>query len=331
MNKINEAAWSILTDDERMALTLKHGHDKSSWEAGEIVGRAHYKFLEIESRAKQFLSLFTEHFNIYDKVIPKYIKIDDRVKKYFTLLIADRRSIKEAIDLVNDDYFDIKSFRDRLIIEAMEKLNKSEQAINKNIAIIVWEFDRWNNFRILPREIQEPSAFKRRNKNADLRNLKNLLTLHTYSVEELIKRYHVTKPQLDQPLMFAPIFSKFFQYGGRVITISHEQEYLDHMSKIGLYCFNKKDRATKFFDLVNSYKIGELKDCKFGQKFWPRFRLVIKDSLNYNTIQKRIPSRKFLENALEDLDIRVVNQKETDPYFRKQKKLNEEAMKTRVI
>lgn len=331
MNKINEPAWAILTDDERMALTLKHGHDKSSWEAGEIVGRAHYKFLEIEARAKQFLSLFTEHFSIYDKVIPKYIRIDERVKRYFTLLIADRRSIKEAVDLVNDDYFDIKAFRDKLIIEAMEKLNNSDKAINKNIAIIIWEFDRWNNFRILPREIQEPSAFKRRNKNADLRNLKNLLTLHTYSVEEIIKRYHLTKPENYGVLMYAPIFSKFLKNYGRVITISYEQEYVDHMSKIGLYCFNKKDRATQFFDLVNSYKIGELKDCKFGQKFWPRFRMVIKNSINYNTIQKRIPSRKFLENALEDLDIQVVNQKEADPYFRKQKKLNEEAMKNVVI
>lgn len=330
MSKMNKAAWAILTDDERLALTLKHGHDKSSWEAGEIVGRAHYKFLEIEARAKQFLSLFTEHFEIYEEVIPEYIKMDSRVRKFFTLIIQKRRSIKEAVDLINDDYFDIKSFRDKMIIETIEKLNNSEEAINKNIAIIIWEFDRWNNFRILPREIQEPSAFKRRNKNADLRNLKNLITLHTYSVEQIIKRYNVKVPRMDQKMTYATVFSKFLANQGRIIKVEDIDDNIDIMSKIGIYTFNRREHATEFFNLVNSYKIGELKDCKFGQKFWPRFRSVIKNSINYNAIQKRIPSRKFLESALDELDIKVT-QKETDPYFKKQKKFNDEALRTKVV
>lgn len=314
--EIDQRAWKILTNDEQLALSLKHGHDKSSWEAGEVIGRAHYKYLEIESRARHFLKMFTEHFVLYDEVMPDWVPGDERVKKFFQTLIQRRRTVTEAVDLLSDDYFAIKQFRDKMILEFIERLYKSQDAAERNIATLIIDFDRWNNFRILPREIQEPSAFKRRNKNADIRNIKNILTLHTYAVEQIIKRYNRAKVE---KAMFVPIFSDYADV--KIMRVNTTEDNITNLSKIGLYCFPKPEKAQEFYDIVQEYNFAKKgKNCKYGQKFWPRFRAVIKNTLNYNAIQKRIPSRKYLETALKDLDIALLRPKEEPNKDRRRKR-----------
>jgi hypothetical protein len=310
--EINQKAWKILTEDEQLALTLKHGHNKSSWEAGEVIGRAHYKYLEVEARAKHFLKMFTEHFLLYDEVIPEWLDLDDRVRKYFKILMVRRRTVIEAVDLISDDYFSIKTFREKLVVEAIEKMYNSLDAAEKNIAQLIVDFDRWNNFRILPREIQEPSAFKRRNKNADIRNIKNLLTLHTYAVEQLIKRYNSKKPGVK--VIYVPIFSQYVEPEDSIMRVKLNEDTIANLSKVGLYCFSRVEHAQDFYEMIKEYDFSRKgKNCKYGQKFWPRFRLLTKQSLNYNAIQKRIPSRKYLESALRDLDINLLRPKEKLP------------------
>lgn len=307
MQELNKAAWDILNSDEQLALTLKHGHGKSSWEAGEIMGKAHYKFLEIEGRAKQILKMFTEHLEFYHEIIPDFLPIDKRVKRYFKETIEKRRTIKEAVDIINDGLFEMTSGRDKLIIEAMEKLNESEDVTIRNVALLIFDFDRWNNFRILPIAIQEPSAFKRRNKNADKKNIRNITTMHTLIVEELIIRYH--RPQIadKEKVVYIAVFSKFVKPKDSILTVRRDDDNIVAFNKLGIYVFAKLEKAKEFYDVVSSYNIDAPLDCKFGQKFWPMFRVLIKQSLNYNAIQKRMPSRKFLESALDDLDLKIVN------------------------
>ena len=88
---------------------------------------------------------------------------------------------------MDDLYFSIREFRDKLVIKNLEQLHNAKSVVDQNTAILIREFDRWNNFRILPREIQEPSAFKRRNKNYDIRNLKNLLSINSFYIEHSIE------------------------------------------------------------------------------------------------------------------------------------------------
>ena len=40
-------AWQILNKDEKTALMLTFNQKKSSWEAGDIMDKSHYKYLEI--------------------------------------------------------------------------------------------------------------------------------------------------------------------------------------------------------------------------------------------------------------------------------------------
>lgn len=297
-SKINKQAWKLLREEEQLALSLKVAHSKSTWEAGEVMQRAHYKFLEIEQRAKQFLKMFTEHFIMYDgELIPDYVKIDARVKKYFESAILGRMSAKEASDSVEDSQFKLRSVREEIIVKELSRLSKSDKAINKNIALIVFEFDRWNNWRVLPPSIQEPSAFKRRNKNNDKRNIKNLLNLNEYQIEKITERF-----QDDEGSLYMPIPCKVGEEGEGIIKVLADKPIVDKLSKLGFFLFTKKVKAEEFYKLVKSYDFFNSKSCIEGQKFWPKYREMIKNSINYNAIGKRIASRKFLQGAMKEIE-----------------------------
>jgi len=320
-NQINEDAWEILTHDEKTAITLKLGFAKSTWQAGEVMDKAHYKFLEIEARAKFYLKTFTEHFELYGELIPSYIRMDNRFRKYLEMIIGNRSSIKEAIESIDDAQYNVQLFRHDLIAKEMEKLVKSKHLINKNFALLIFDFDRWNNFRILPSSIQEPSAFKRRNKNNEKKNIKNLLTLNPFQIKMILKRYEVEKGKC----LYMPIPSKDrLNKGYGVIKVLDNDQVIKELSKFGFYLFTKEDHAWAFYDHIKGYSFNrkELKnDCKAGQTFWPKFRLITRDSINFNNISKRIASRKFLESAMRDMDHQILNPlREKDPMKKKRKK-----------
>lgn len=298
---LNKRAWGVLKPEEQTALSLKHGYRKSSWEAGEIIGKAHYKYLELESRAKQFLKMFTEHFNLYDEVIPDWVKIDKRVKRYFFFTVERRNTIREAVEKIGDSEFKKSRNRTEIIIKALKKLSDSQSVAERNLAILVFDFDRWNNFRILPREIQEPSAYKRRNKKYDIRNIQNLLSMSPFSVEMVIKIFKAEHG--NTKVLWMPIFSNHVHEIDSIIPVRQSVENIDKISQIGYFLFPRLERAKVFYKLVCEYDLETKgKSCVDGQKFWPEYRDAVKHAVNYNQIKKRIPSRKFLESALKDLD-----------------------------
>lgn len=301
MKKLNKEAWALLNEDERVSISLKLGHGKSTWEAGEVMKKAHYKFLEIEARARHFVKLFTEHLELYDKIIPDYIPLEPRFKDYLTYTIEKRMTIGEAVQLINDKKFSIKSLREEVIIAELAKLIKSKHAIETNFAVFIFEFDRWNNFRILPMSIQEPSAFKRRNKKNDQRNIRNLLQLNSYTIEKLKERYR-TKDKAN--CLWLPIPSMYDgKIGYGVCRVRKDEQCIEALSKVGFYLFYKKEEAVKFYDLILGYYSGDTRACRDGQKFWPEFRQLSNKANNHNAINRRIASRKYLETALRGLEL----------------------------
>lgn len=314
MNLIkNDKAWALLSQDEQLAISLKLGFTKSTWESGEIMSKAHYKFLEIEARAKFFLKMFTEHLQMYDDIIPDYLEMDERVKQYLIYTIRDRKKISDAVDMIDNDAFSIASVRHSIIEKDMVRLMRAKKLVKKNFASMVLDFDRWNNFRILPKSLQEPSAFKRRNKNADKSNIKNILSINTLTIDKIIERFGEDKK--DKGMLYVPIFSKFVSPEHSILIIKNKNSTIAQLSKIGFYIFARKERADDFFNLLFTYDIETHKHCTEGQKFWPKYRQSIKHSINYNSIQKSIPSRKFLQSALKDMDLNLLYPKGTKPEF----------------
>lgn len=304
MTEAQNKAWQVLNAEERTALTLSLVNGKSTWESGEIMNKAHYKYLEIRQRAEKFFKLFTEFFQEYDSVIPKGSILDKHFKKYITLTIEKRLPFQEAIALIGSDKYKKPKTREIEILREVQSLNGSKYSQDQNLYHLIKDFDRWNNFRILPASLQEPSAFKRRNKHK-LRKLVNLFTsLNPLAVLKIKQIYSVKKSDMVKSYLYLPLLTIHDNSLTEVITISNNDINFKAVNNLILYVFKEKEDAQRFIDIIVNYLAKDYKHCKDGQIFWPEFRILTKKALNYDHIQNITPSRKYvLDNAGRDMDV----------------------------
>lgn len=294
MQKMESLAWEMLTPDERTALTLSLGHSKSTWQAGEIMQKSHYKYLEISMRAEKFLKLFKAHLDIYERIIPRNITLNPEFSSFLHFTIEKRKPMKAIPQLVDNASYYRKYERDQVIIAEMAKLEKGNQA-QKDLFHLIHEFDRWNNFRILPQTIQMPSPFKRRNKARFKKHLKNLNSLPKQSIEVLIEQLQYRGNHRRCYLVLLTPDDKDDHY--KIIPVMDKPKYLEVINKVGLFVFKDKAEATEFGDLITGYLGIGRKSCIDGQKFWPKFRDKVRGAYNYNAVENIVPSKRFLSMA----------------------------------
>ena len=316
MNNAQKQAIRILTPEEQMAITLSSVHGKSTWEAGEIMGKAHYKYLEIHARGVKYFRMFTEYFTLFPELFPEDLCTNKQFREYIINLMINRKTVKETIGLLNhEDWVTTKQIAHQ-IENAMKALSRSDKPVQASHLIhLIKDFDRWNNFRILPLSMQEPSAFKRRNKQ----KIKKLLTLtsslHPLALQRVIKLYELKK-RSKTPL-YLPIVSKFEQKMSTIIEVGNSSN--DEISKIPLFIFNHKEDANKYLEITSAYLFKENHSCRDGQIFWPELRYTIKKAINYEQVMGVNPTRKaFLDNAGIDPEIRKFLKKreaEQDSYL----------------
>lgn len=294
--QINQDAWKLLLEDEKIALSMQHGMDKSSWEVGEIMGRSHYKYLEIKYRAEHFLKMFTEHLELFDVVFPEYITGNRLVISYFRLCIEKRHKPMLSLSILFGEFGKIpKVYLNDQIVQQFKKWEREDNAYNKACLEIIKEFDRWNNFRILPKEIQEPSAFKRRIKNCYKKQIRVTHQLHELSIAKLNQVYGTKK----SPAMYIGLAN-----GGKItiLRLKINKGSLGILNTIGLYAFKDTKTAEQYIHDIFHYIGKGKKDCIDGLDFWPKFRDTIQLAVNYNEVMNISPNRKFLQLAMEKLE-----------------------------
>ena len=93
----NNPAWMILIEEEQLALTLHYGPEKSTWQAGEIMKKAHYKYLEIKARGEKFLKIFIERI-IEPGFAYKYLKSKGSIPKWNRLLTGRTARVLSTMD-----------------------------------------------------------------------------------------------------------------------------------------------------------------------------------------------------------------------------------------
>lgn len=310
---MNSKAWDILSDEEKSALSLSINHKKSTWQAGEILNKAHYKYLEIHARAKQFFVMFTEYFKkTGDRIIPEGSEITWDFQEFILCTIEERMGYRDTLKVIGKQsslYAKYAKHRDDQLVEYMDWLRKHPDPLHRELFDLIKEFDRWNNFRILPESIQEPSAFKRRNKTRLLKHLKNV-----YSLEQIVIDYLESKrfrPSKNSRFLYLPIVSDNYTKGYNVIKVNCLPEVIKYISKeLQLYLFDDYDLADDYAHLVEGYLSSKKRTCKVGQSFWPKYRLMIKSAKNYNDVNNIIPRRTKLENAFRDIDKITVKKQE---------------------
>lgn len=302
--KINPEAWNLLREDERTSISLSLGHNKSSWEAGEIMQKAHYKYLEIQARAEKFLRMFTQHYQEYGRLIPLSVKIPLHLVEYLNCTIEKRMSIKDTSNYLYDGRYKVTSSRDRLLEETMRDLMAKTEKPYKDLTHIILEFDRWNNYRILPRVIQEPSAFKRRNKSRELKHLKNLQGIPDFSIVKLVERYEYMGSRKS---IYIPLLTAYYGDFYYILKVEHKANNVNQLSRLGLFVFLTPTDAEEFAELISDYTLRKKghRDNKVmnGQRFWPKFRVQMKKAINHEILNNIIPSRKFLENAYFEVEL----------------------------
>jgi len=304
--KINKGAWDILNPDEKTAITLSLGYGKSTWEGGEILKRAHFKYLEIQKRAQKFLEIFTNHFEKYGGLIPEDLALPKPFKEYIHLTIIMRKNISQTISSIEDTRYSVAIIRHRLVTESMLKLKQdnSEQAID--LYSLIMDFDRWNNFRILPVDIQEPSAFKRRNKARYKKHITSLLDIPHFSLLKIVERFTYNGKYNKY---YLPLVSTYLDEGFKIIPMKVESNNLEFANQVGLFVFDDEDQANKYARLVSRYFLSTEKDCKLGQRFWPEFRIYIEKAVNFRELENIHKSRVYLDKAIVDFEKKRISPK----------------------
>ena len=162
---------------------------------------------------------------------------------------------------------------------------------------MILEFDRWNNFRILPRQVQQPSAFKRRANKKEKIYINYLLEkvpewVHTklrerfkYKVKPSIKKWWVCLISED-----------LYTDGYLLLPVRPTDEVMREFSKFYMYIFEDKDNADTFGFMVSKFN-AKTTTVKLGQKFWPEYRLCIEKALNYNQVNNMDFNVKQLDMA----------------------------------
>lgn len=304
--EMTSKAWSLLTDDEKTSLALSINQAKSTWQAGEIMDKAHYKYLEIAARAKHFFIIFTKYFEkTGDILIPENSEITWDFRMFLEGTIEERLGYREAIKPIgkkSDIASKKASVRDNKLIEYMNWLKDHKDPLHRELYDLVKEFDRWNNYRILPEAIQEPSAFQRRQKTRLLKHIKNI-----YSMDESLINYLRTpkfRPRGKDKVLWLPLVTDNTLEGYEVLKIKDDYSVVKFISKeLHLYLFEDMELADDYGHLVETYlSLKEKRDCLVGQKFWPQFREMLTKSYNYNQVNNIVPKRQNLEEAFRNLD-----------------------------
>lgn len=295
-NEAFKRAMEILTAEERLAVNLVRVEKKSTWEAGEILCKSHYKFLEILGRGHHYLQIFTEHFTFHNTIVP-----DDAVhpnirpfRHYMKLVIGERIKVKEAYDRLEAEGIPRKEVKNSLN-KVMIYMKTSEKLAIRNYYNLICEFDKWNNFRILPRDHQEPSAFKRRHKTRQKRNLNYLLHMPPRVINLIIEEFVISPKSQSKLKAFIPLYKPDSPLESENLLVYATEANLRKLTNAGYPYFKNKNFSADMLRLIMKFGMEKVHSPKFGQEFWPKFREAMRRADNYAQLENLIPSRKHVE------------------------------------
>lgn len=284
MKKNEQLAWDLLTPNEQNSLFLTLGKGLSSWESGEMLKIAHYKYLELKERAEKFFKMYTEYFEDCESLIRPQAPLDSRFKDYIYACIEKRLTKPKAIQHTGDSSLCIGRVSREHILKNMAILKESDNPWDIKLFKLIMEFDRWNNWRILPRSIQAPSAYKRRNNKREKIYIGYMNKLPTYKVSAIYDIYKYSRRKPSKGCYYICLISKeLFTDGYEVIPVKMDEDTISSLSKLFIYVFQEKEFADILGYQVTSFE-SKINKPTLGQKFWPQFRDNIQRAVNYGAV-----------------------------------------------
>lgn len=281
MERYQEIAWDCLTEQEQECLFLSISNGLSGWKTGEILGITHYKLLELKARSEKFFKLFSDYFQLYPTLIRPKAPLDSRFRDYIYGSIVKRLPKEEAIVYAGDSSWLLVPIRNPRIIKNMERLRESEDKWDKDLYALIMEFDRWNNWRILPRILQAPSAYKRRTTKKDKVYLRYLHRIPDFKIRAMVDMYwRAGKPGYRY---FVAFISTTFPEGYVVVPIKKDKATVDAITKMKIYIFENRIDADEWGLMVKNFFVNTC-NPRAGLNFWKRYRELTETAINYKYI-----------------------------------------------
>lgn len=297
MNEAQQKAWSCLTKVEQQSLFLYTSEGKSSWEAGSMMNISHYKYIEIRERSEKFFRMFADFFEKHNSIFRPDCPCERNFQDFIEGVIEHRLKKRDAVVYTGDSTQQLTKVSRKNLIRNMKYLKESEDNWDLDSMRLIFEFDRWNNFRILPSILQQPSAFKRRLNKKDKIYIKYLLgRIPTWVLEKLKERFYYKVKPSKKKWWVALISPDLYTDGYYLLPIRPEEEVLNEMSRFYIYVFDDKEDADTFGYLVTSFYERTAKVIA-GQKFWPEYRYLVQKAINYNAVNNIEFNVKRLDNA----------------------------------
>lgn len=289
MEEFQQIAYDMLTDTEKQVLYLTISQGQSSWASTQFMkGMTHYKFLEIKQRAQRLFKLFADFYAIYPQLFNPKNYFNPRFKDYIYGVMVKRLPLDEAIEYAGDAAWQVRPIRYELISKEMDRLKFSSDTWDQDTFKLIVEFDRWNNFRILPKKFQAESAFNRRSTKKCKTYIKYLFRIPDYKIRFLIDKfwYFVKKQDTDNVAYVALVSDMFDKQGGyQVMPIKNTESNILEISKFYMYIFPTIDDATEFGVLVSNYfETAVANGPAGGIKFWSRYKSLTRRTINYKYI-----------------------------------------------
>lgn len=297
MNISQQKAWNCLTKVEQQSLFLHTSEGKSSWEAGTMMNISHYKYIEIRERSEKFFRMFADFFEKYPSIFRPDCPCERNFQDFIEGVIEHRLKKRDAVAYTGDSTQQLPKVNRKNLIRNMKYLKESENLWDLDTRRLIFEFDRWNNFRILPSILQQPSAFKRRLNKKDKIYIKYLLErIPTFVLEKLKERFYYKVKPSKKKLWVTLISPDLYTDGYYLLPIRPEKEVLEEMNRFYIYIFEDREDADTFGYLVTSFYERTAKVIA-GQKFWPEYRYLVKKAINYNAINNIEFNVNRLDNA----------------------------------
>lgn len=284
MNKVQEQAWEWLRPEEQNSLYLTLGTGKSSWEVGEMMKKSHYKYLEIKERSEVLFKLFTTFLENHPSLFRPGGPCQETFIDYIEALICKRTSIREATLFSGNSLNMLPKIKSDMIRKNLIRLGESPNIWDQETLRLILEFDRWNNFRILPKMMQLPSCYKRKINKKHKIYIKYIRDLPKELVLKIKERFYF-KSHKESNKYYTVLYSfdLFPESGYFVMPISKDDSVIQELSDLYLYIFKTRDEADIFgFKIANYYL--QTSHVKLGLKFWPEYRDIVSRSINYNSI-----------------------------------------------
>ena len=294
MEVFQEKAWKCLTEPERKILFLTFSQGLSGRRAEEIMGLTHYKYLENKARAERLFKLFSEYFFKHPSLIDPKTKIEPRFRDYLHSAILNRKSKRDAIVDCGDSSWFLTEISSEKMCKNMQRLKDSPPGTwDRDLYGLVVEFDRWNNFRILPKRYQAPSAFNRRSQKSFRSYIKYLHRIPDSTVRALVDQYWSTSVKIETRY-YLSLLSPSFPLGYIVVPIKKDGGILSKFTSMRVYIFNTPEEADEFGLLLYQYYERTLERAD-SLVYWREFRTMIQKAINY----RYLSNLDFSYNALD--------------------------------